>query len=340
MPKCNKEILKRLKQKKKGSTLLEIVISLAIIGIIMIPLGGALVTSVKSNKMGEIKQESKLISQEIIEKVRSIGDVKNTTLQIGKEQSDGIEIKQVMPKPIDPLTGKEINIYDVEGTLKDSEGTTMVTGTIKEKGNFKEEYGSMSYLDNTFGLFIYIQNHENGNKISYYKGNKTIDEYLSRGSIPLKTIENCKELKIEIGGDDGENALSINGVKEGTLITTTPSGFAEIGVYVEGQRRQTDLIDLHLNNKNSDTSKKVELFLFNNKFHGINHDGLVDQVTDSFKEDRYINGEFTINDNIKYHKVAERLNKGLYTIDLDFKKKIPNGTTVTEKTVSEFMVDN
>lgn len=335
MQKCNKKILKRLKQKKKGFTLLEIVVALAVIGIMMIPLGGALLTSVKSNKMGEIKQESKLISQEIIEKIRSLGDVKDAmSFNVGLNKSDAINIIQNVANP---------KIYDVKGTLNDSESKTMVEGTIETRGDFKEEHGSLNYKDKKFGLFVYIQNHLNNNKVSIYTSSgKTIDEYLSSSATPVRTIDDCKNLDIEIGEAGNKNKLIVNNENFGNLITTmgTANVIGEIGIYVDGQREEADLVELKLNNKNVKTEGKVELYIFNNKFHSIGYDALIDPITDSFKSDRYINGEFDIYDNIKYYKESERLNKGLYTITLSFRRKIPNGTTVTEKTQSEFMVDN
>lgn len=336
MLKCNKKILKKLKQKKKGFTLLEIVVALAIVGIMMIPLGGALLTSVKANKMGEIKQESKLISQEIIEKIRSEGNVKESmSFNVGANKTDTINISKSTVNP---------GGYDVEGTLTDSESKLMVEGTINPVGgDFKEDNGSIHYRAKKFGLFVYVQNHLNSSKVSFFTSTgKTIDEYLRDTTSPVKSFNNCNELKIEIGEAGNKNKLVVNGETVGSLITTgsDASVLGEIGIYVEGQREPTDLVNLNLNNKNVKADGEVELYFFNNKFHSIGHDELTEPITDSFKRDRYINGEFKIHDNIKYDKESERLNKGLYSINLKFRKKIPNGTTVTESTQSEFMVDN
>lgn len=211
MLKCNKKILKKLKQKKKGFTLLEIVIALAVIGIMMIPLGSALFTSVRTNKMGEIKQESKLISQEIIEKIRSFGDIKDSmSFNVGKEQGDLINITK------DTSNNK---VYNVKGSVTDSEGATMVEGTIIEQGELKEDFGSKKYLDKKFGLFIYVQNHKENNKISIYKSSgKTIDEYLK--DTPTEVIENSMDLKIEVGDGNSKNKLVVNGNHMGSLIST------------------------------------------------------------------------------------------------------------------------
>ncbi|MFR5265580.1 type II secretion system protein [Clostridium sp.] len=341
MLKCNKKILKKLKQKKKGFTLLEIVVALAVIGIMIIPLGGALLTSVKTNKMGEIKQESKLISQEIIEKIRSFGDIKDSmTFNVGKEQGDSISITK---------NSSNNKLYNVTGSLTDSEGATMVKGKIIKEGEIEENYGSLKYINEEFDVFVLVKNSEiivmsdsdfsiGSNEIRNI--DKYMKEYEDNQSIGRKDTNNNLKLDIKVKGNKEVvvfNKLNDTDNEDSKIIYTAASDIKKIGIYVEEERANGKLIDLHLNNQTSD---KIQLYFFNNKLHDISHDETNDPRTDSFKRDRYINGEFEIFDNITYYKETERLNKGLYTITLEFRKKIPNGTTVTEKTQSEFMVDN
>lgn len=341
MLKCNKKILKRLKQKKKGFTLLEIVVALAVIGIMMIPLGGALLTSVKTNKMGEIKQESKLVSQEIIEKIRSFGDIKDSmTFNVGKEQGDSISITK------DSSNNK---LYNVIGSLTDSEGATMVEGIITEQGDLKEDFGSKKYINEEFDIFVLVKNNEivvmSDSDFSIGASeirniDKYMKEYEKNNSIGKKDTINNLKLDIKVKGNKEVvvfNKLNDMDNEDSKIIPTVTADIKKIGIYVEEKRSDSNLVNLYLNNQTSD---KIQLYFFNNKFHDISHDEIKDLRIDSFEGDRYINGEFEIVDNIIYYKENERLNKGLYTIALEFRKKIPNGTTVTEKTQSEFMVDN
>lgn len=341
MLKCNKKILKRLKQKKKGFTLLEIVVALAVIGIMIIPLGGALLTSVKTNKMGEIKQESKLISQEIIEKIRSFGDIKDSmTFNVGKEQGDSISITK------DSSNNK---LYNVTGSLTDSEGATMVEGIITEQGDLKEDFGSKKYINEEFDIFVLVKNNEivvmSDSDFSIGASeirniDKYMKEYEKNNSIGKKDTINNLKLDIKVKGNKEVvvfNKLNDMDNEDSKIIPTVTADIKKIGIYVEEKRSDSNLVNLYLNNQTSD---KIQLYFFNNKFHDISYDEIKDLRIDSFEGDRYINGEFEIVDNITYYKENERLNKGLYTIALEFRKKIPNGITVTEKTQSEFMVDN
>ena len=136
---------------KKGFTLIEIVVSLAIIGIMMIPLANSLIMSVKANKMGEIVQESKNISQEIVEGVRSLGDVKETTLKVGSN-NEAVQIK---------VDVGEDGKYTVDGIVDD----IMLKGTIKktDKGG-TIEYESDKYLEKKVGLVFYIYSKTNSDR--------------------------------------------------------------------------------------------------------------------------------------------------------------------------------
>lgn len=66
--------MKLLKAKKKGVTLLEILISIAILAIVSIPVAGMLTTAVRTNKNGEDKQKATLMGQQILEEIRVTDD--------------------------------------------------------------------------------------------------------------------------------------------------------------------------------------------------------------------------------------------------------------------------
>ena len=58
------------KRKKKGATLLEIIISMAIIAILVIPISNLIMTSVMNNKRAKEKQNVKLLGQRISESIK------------------------------------------------------------------------------------------------------------------------------------------------------------------------------------------------------------------------------------------------------------------------------
>lgn len=159
---------------KKGFTLLEIIVALGIIGIMMIPLANSLISSVRYNKMGEIVQESKQISQEIVEKIRSLGDVKEATLEIGKND-DVVDIKSVV--------GSNNSKFTVKGEVDDIK----LDGTIERTVNGGEIiYESDRYLKEKVNVLFYAYSDsrvsaDNKNKIaySYSKEAKAINEHIA-----------------------------------------------------------------------------------------------------------------------------------------------------------------
>jgi prepilin-type N-terminal cleavage/methylation domain-containing protein len=61
----------KINGKKKGLTLIEVLISLTILSIIVIPISNLVLSSVKLNKSGEDKQKAVTIAQQIIEEVKA-----------------------------------------------------------------------------------------------------------------------------------------------------------------------------------------------------------------------------------------------------------------------------
>ncbi|MGL4656668.1 MAG: type II secretion system protein [Sarcina sp.] len=344
---------------KKGFTLLEIVVALGIMGILMLPLANSLIQSVKANKMGEIVQESKQISQEIIENLRTIGDVKATNLKIGS-LDETVQIKSV------PGTDGK---YTVDGTVNDITLTGKIEKTAKG-GTLK--YDSDIYREKMVGLVFYSyldtkssELNKNEILISYEKDGISIDEhiksienYIKTGSTPLNT-------KVEKLSDKNKISLEINkkssiGADGSTHVITIDDTYFN-GTHLDGTKKDIDLknIDIGIIVKDIRTGKtdgsspfmglniesklieKSNLYFFNNKFEagekkeGINDNVAKGVIVDSFDKDRYISEKVDVKDNVKFIESVDMTNKGLYTITLETERN-----DVKEKTISEFIVSN
>ncbi|QAA31166.1 type IV pilus modification PilV family protein [Clostridium manihotivorum] len=68
-----------MRYKKKGFSLIEIIVSLAIVAIIMIPLSNVILTSVKTNKGGEDKQQAAYVAQQVLEGLRNSSSLENSS---------------------------------------------------------------------------------------------------------------------------------------------------------------------------------------------------------------------------------------------------------------------
>lgn len=64
----------KIKKVKKGITLIEVLISLAILGILIVPLSSMVLTSVSINRMGKEKQQGTNVAQKVLEQIKIIDE--------------------------------------------------------------------------------------------------------------------------------------------------------------------------------------------------------------------------------------------------------------------------
>lgn len=137
--------MRKVSAKNKGFTLLELVISLALIAILIIPISNLVLGSVKINKAGEDKQQAGLKLQEVIENIKSVDLPKDTGEDKKIEVGNGVYVvkNQDGTFSISDSNDKDIKI---EGTIEEVEdgevekgiGSKKVDGAIYYGGNSKE----------------------------------------------------------------------------------------------------------------------------------------------------------------------------------------------------------
>jgi len=106
------------RKSKKGFTLLEVIISFALISIILIPIANLVLTSVKINKSTENKQQAKAVLQETIENIKAID---NFSIALSKPLNNGITLSEATGednKLVYSISG-EINGFSIEGSIKE-----------------------------------------------------------------------------------------------------------------------------------------------------------------------------------------------------------------------------
>ncbi|MBV1819075.1 hypothetical protein [Clostridium cochlearium] len=166
--------------KKKGLTLIEVLISMCILVIIVPPIISMVLTGVKTNKKAEDNQRALYIAQQCVEKIKSMPDIDNIETEIEK---DNFKITQTAT----PEEG-----YYFPDKKNDN----------KEKENFRAiEYDGK----------IKVKTHNNIDGIYLYKGN---DEENEIGSVNLKnngnTINIINEAKENGNVDESKITLEIN----------------------------------------------------------------------------------------------------------------------------------
>lgn len=220
------------RKSKKGFTLLEVIISFALISIILIPIANLVLTSVKINKSTENKQQAKAVLQETIENIKAID---NFSSALSKPLNNGITLSEATGednKLIYSLSG-EINGFSIEGS-------------IKEKSQVVNNKVSEMEVDRT----IYF----NKGSISISNGKEVIGEAIKKtsDSSAISSEEVFIEMKEagEINVTYGVSSIDILTPKEKALL---------ICLNEDSEKK------LKLNVENKSLTENLKIYLYNKK---------------------------------------------------------------------------
>lgn len=218
------------RKSKKGFTLLEVIISFALISIILIPIANLVLTSVKINKSTENKQQAKAVLQETIENIKAID---NFSSALSKPLNNGITLSEATGednKLIYSLSG-EINGFSIEGS-------------IKEKSQVVNNKVSEMEVDRT----IYF----NKGSISISNGKEVIGEAIKKLSDNLTTPS--EEVFIEM-----KEAGEINVTYGGSIIAIPKPEAKSLLICVNEDSEKK----LNLSVENKSHTENLKIYLFN-----------------------------------------------------------------------------
>lgn len=218
------------RKSKKGFTLLEVIISFALISIILIPIANLVLTSVKINKSTENKQQAKAVLQETIENIKAID---NFSSALSKPLNNGITLSEATGednKLIYSLSG-EINGFSIEGS-------------IKEKSQVINNKVSEMEVDRT----IYYHH----GSLSISNGKEVIGEAIKKLSDNLATPS--EEVFIEM-----KEAGEINVTYGGSIIAIPKPEAKSLLICVNEDSEKK----LNLSVENKSHTENLKIYLFN-----------------------------------------------------------------------------
>lgn len=155
--------------KKQGFTLVEVILSLAIVSILIVAIFSMIFSIIKNTKLNTDKQKARLIAQETIEQIRASKDMADTL-------PNGVMINMDM----NTKTGS------ISGNL---DGFT-VEGDIKFKADGEDE--DAKFLEKKVGALIDL------NREGYlYSSNTTLKEYTSTSPLGIRTSISKLDIKLE-----------------------------------------------------------------------------------------------------------------------------------------------
>lgn len=220
------------RKSKKGFTLLEVIISFALISIILIPIANLVLTSVKINKSTENKQQAKAVLQETIENIKSID---NFSSALSKPLNNGITLSEA--------TGEDNKlIYSISGEINGFS----IEGSIKEQSQVINNKVSEMEVDRT----IYF----NKGSISLSNGKEVIGEAIKKisDSSAISSEEVFIQMKEagEINVTYGVSSIDILTPKEKALL---------ICLNEDSEKK------LKLNVENKSLTENLKIYLYNKK---------------------------------------------------------------------------
>lgn len=172
--------MKIIRCKKKGMTLIEAIISVALLSVLIIPISGLVMTSINTNKRAEIKQEATYIGQKLLEEMKVYDEI---ILGVTKEFQllNGQKITKVGES--DNFVGKFIvDKYDVELSLNKDNQFVYDNNIVSNEINTNEMDVVVEFVSN--------------NTIKYNNVNYVISDNLT-----IKTPNNDTDELAVINGD-------------------------------------------------------------------------------------------------------------------------------------------
>lgn len=308
---------------KKGATLLEVVIALAIISIMMIPLANGLLASVRFNKSAESIQTAKLLSQQLVEKLKIQNKIEqNSTI---KFHDTNIELlnKINTGKNIIPMkSSDDINGFNLSGEIIEESNIVSINKVYNDKISNNE-------INDEIEIFIYLDIDENEKVKGYINrtsgtNNKIEHCFLKENEINGKAIKanDSNEMLIDLRiSNKNEVAIKINGNNFLGIDTATALKDGAIAIYVN-DARDNSKININVNNE---LANKKEIQVFRNyKLDKETFDKALTMKKENLK------GPINLIKNIIHDR--DNGSEGLYTTKIDVLKD----GEVIEKTESQF----
>ncbi|GAB6169134.1 hypothetical protein JCM1393_15940 [Clostridium carnis] len=242
--------MKHKRKAKKGMTLIEVIISVTLLSILIIPLSGLVMTTLKTNKMAEYSQKATYIGQSLLEEIKSYNEIKIKT---------------------DPKTGSSgFYLLDNDFIKKDNSKDTF-------SGNFQREY-----LNTDFNVYVYLEKDLNLSYESKSQGqieNELKQDYeiklLKSNNINVNTSTGNigNDIKIEfdinsnlkIFNNNDTNPIlnsTINGTPKNKILISLSEDFKNIeeniALNINIDNKKEERLDIYIK-KNKNTKGKVNI---------------------------------------------------------------------------------
>lgn len=242
--------MKRNRRKNTGFTLVEVVISAAILAILIIPIASLTITTIKTSDSAEDKQKATQIGQQLLDEFKSFDDIKLTHVAPANDTFTLLDNTKVLEVIRDPSTNNIVQIDPIDATnnfvVPDEQGveyTVHYEMTRDTNATYSSAAGTTVTPSN---YNQYIEFGDNTVKITGAPGGS--HNVLNASALKLK-IDTSMGIQIEDSGNLYPNPYQIcNG-------TIGADGY-KIAVYIKKEMKTNDIT---LNIDQNDCTDKINI---------------------------------------------------------------------------------
>lgn len=245
---------------KKGMTLIEVIISVALLSILIVPLSGLVMSSLKNNISAEYRQKASYIGQKVLEELKAYDKItlKNDAgkkyfellggdeiIQDLKEDSTGNTFKGSFDRTIyggaSESAGKDDNLYNVE---------------VKLEKDLNFQYENVNNLDknNNAAFILNFLRDSSNNNIIKIKDNPH-NSYAISNELIMELDKNSNNL-IVYKKNESTPLVTVNktNVDNNTIVLYIKEGFSQ-NINIEFKNNTEETVEIHLISGDNNSSK-------------------------------------------------------------------------------------
>ena len=221
---------------KKGMTLIEVIISVALLSILMVPISSLVMSSLKNNIDAEDMQKASYIGQKVLEELKAYDEIKLEG-ESNEKYFNLLDGDSIVKKDEEFLGSFDRNIYGNPSNGKDKD-TYRVEVKLEKDANFK--YENINNLDK--------------NNNASFKLNFTSDNKINDANI------NSDKLIMEL--DKDSNILVVSNENESTTLVTVGKTNTNNNIVLYIEENFSKDVNIEFKNK---TEKTVEIHMIKEK---------------------------------------------------------------------------
>lgn len=245
---------------KKGMTLIEVIISVALLSILIVPLSGLVMSSLKNNISAEYRQKASYIGQKVLEELKAYDKItlKNDAGKKYFELLDGDEIIQDLKEDSTGNTFKGSFDRTIYGGASESAGKddNLYNVEVKLEKDLNFQYENVNNLDknNNAAFILNFLRDSSNNNIVKIKDNPE-NSYAVSNELIMELDKNSNNL-IVYKKNESTPLVTVNktNVDNNTIVLYIKEGFSQ-NINIEFKNNTEETVEIHLISGDNNYSK-------------------------------------------------------------------------------------